>query len=98
MTLIGYEGSLANLGQLKRPGLKKDRNLYFDCTTRAFSNKCTNFDALHIMSQQNGYSLIFYTHSDFGRILLCFISGELSVDIGTIYYARFCQLIFNYFP
>lgn len=41
LTLIGYEGSLARLGRVKRPGLRKAWNFFFVCITRAFSNKCT---------------------------------------------------------
>lgn len=55
-----------------------------------------HFDALSIMSQQVGHSLIFDTHYDFGRISLCFIGDKLTVDRNIVYYARFCQLIFNF--
>lgn len=71
LTLIDFKGSLAKLGPLKRLSLRKEWNFYFDSIIRAFSNKCTNFDALSIMSQQIGHSLIFDTHFDFGKALLC---------------------------
>lgn len=97
--LIGYEGSLAKIGQIKRPGPRKEWNFYFDCITRAFSSKCTNFDALSIMTQQIGYSLIYDTHYDFCKVLLNFIGDRLSADRETVYYVRFCLLLFNYrFP
>lgn len=58
--IIRYEGPLSKLGQLKRQSLHSEWNFYFDCITRAFSSKCTNyFDALPIMSQQIGYPLMF---------------------------------------
>lgn len=71
LTLIRYEGSFAKLWKLKRHGLRKELNFYFECITRVFSNKFTNFDVLPIMSDR------------------------LSADRGTLYYTRFCQLIFN---
>lgn len=89
LTLNRYEGSIEKLGQLKRPKLRKKWNFYFDCISGAFSNKCTNFDALHIMSQNIGYSPNCNTHYDFGRILLCFIADRLCADKDTLYYARF---------
>lgn len=52
---------LAKLGQLKKPGLRKEWNLYFDYITRAFSNKYTNFDSLPIISRQIRYSLSLIT-------------------------------------
>ncbi|KAL8120338.1 hypothetical protein AgCh_017494 [Apium graveolens] len=43
---IGYDKDMKNLGQRKMNGLRKEWNFFFDCITRAFNNKCTNFDAL----------------------------------------------------
>ncbi|KAL8134092.1 hypothetical protein AgCh_009240 [Apium graveolens] len=51
-TEIGYETYLKNLGQLNRNGLRKECNFFFDCITKAFNNKSSNFDALPIMTQQ----------------------------------------------
>lgn len=45
-TSISYSGPLDKMGQLKRLGLRKEWNFYFDYITRAFSKNCTNFDAL----------------------------------------------------
>lgn len=51
------------------------------------------------MSHQIGYSLIFDSHYDFGKVLLCVIGDRLTTDRDTIYYARFCHLLFSYcFP
>lgn len=89
LTLTRYEGSIKKLGQLKRAKLRNEWNFYFDCITGAFSNKCTNFDALQIMSQNIGYSPICNTHYDFGRIVLFFIGDRICADRDTVYYARF---------
>lgn len=55
------------------------------------------FNALPIITQQIGYSLIFDTYYDFGRILLYFIGDKLIADRVIVYYARFGQLIFSYY-
>ena len=47
-TEIGYDKDLKNLGQLKRNGLRKEWNFLFDCITKAFNNKSSNFDAFPI--------------------------------------------------
>ncbi|KAK1365077.1 hypothetical protein POM88_040638 [Heracleum sosnowskyi] len=46
MREIGYSGSLTKIGQLKRPLLRKEWSFFFDCITRAFGKKCTNWDAI----------------------------------------------------
>ncbi|KAL8120418.1 hypothetical protein AgCh_017557 [Apium graveolens] len=54
MASLGYEKSLGKLGQLKRENIRKEWSFFFDCITKAFANKCSNFDAISIMSQQIG--------------------------------------------
>ena len=58
MTFFGYSASTEKMGELKRPHLCKEWSFFYDCITRAFDNKCSNFDAIPIFSQQIGYSLI----------------------------------------
>ncbi|KAL8124327.1 hypothetical protein AgCh_012106 [Apium graveolens] len=41
---IGYDKDLKNLAQLKRNVLRKEWNFFFDCITKAFNNKSSNFD------------------------------------------------------
>ncbi|KAL8147046.1 hypothetical protein AgCh_004677 [Apium graveolens] len=53
---LGYEQSLAKLGQLKRAHIRREWSFFFDCITKAFGNKCSNFDAIPIMSQHIGTS------------------------------------------
>ncbi|KAK1373624.1 hypothetical protein POM88_029817 [Heracleum sosnowskyi] len=59
MREIGYTGSLARTGNLKRPLLRKEWSFFFDSITRAFGKKCTNWDAIPIDSLQIGYSLLY---------------------------------------
>ncbi|KAL6528582.1 hypothetical protein OROMI_029227 [Orobanche minor] len=92
---IGYDGPLTKIGQLKRPHLRKEWSLFFDCITRTFSKKCPNWDAIPIDSLQIGYSLLNGTHFDFSRLVLDNIGEKMTENGGTVYFARFCQLIFN---
>lgn len=80
LSLIGYESSLAKLGQLKWPCLRNDWNFYFDYITRAFSNKCRNFDALAIICEPIGYSIIYNTQYDFGRIHIFLVIDLVLID------------------
>ncbi|KAK1383216.1 hypothetical protein POM88_020951 [Heracleum sosnowskyi] len=59
MREIGYSGPLTKIGQLKRPFLRKEWSFFFDCITRAFGKKCTNWDAIPTDSLQIGYSLLY---------------------------------------
>ncbi|KAL8089399.1 hypothetical protein AgCh_039010 [Apium graveolens] len=70
MANLGYEKSLSKLGQLKRPYIRREWSFFFDCITKAFANKCSNFDAIQIMSQQIGYALLNQTHFDYASVVL----------------------------
>ena len=96
MANLGYEKSLSKLGQLKRPYIRKEWSYFFDCITRAFANKCSNFDSIPILSQQIGYALLNQTHFDYATAILGFIGDRLKKDPNTIYFARFCQLIYSF--
>ena len=65
MADLGYEKSLEKLGQLKRANIRREWSFFFDCITKAFGNKCSNFDAIPILSQHIGYAIIHQTHFDF---------------------------------
>ncbi|XP_063942667.1 uncharacterized protein LOC135150333 [Daucus carota subsp. sativus] len=54
MDALGYSESLEKLGQLKRPGLKREWSFFFDCITRAFQKKSTNWDAIPMDMLQIG--------------------------------------------
>ncbi|KAK1402363.1 hypothetical protein POM88_001968 [Heracleum sosnowskyi] len=95
MREIGYSGPLARTGNLKRPFLRKEWSFFFDCITRAFGKKCTNWDAIPIDSLQIGYSLLYGTHFDFGRLVLINIGEKMTENRNVVYFARFCQLIFS---
>jgi hypothetical protein len=92
---IGYSGSLAKLGQVKRPLLRKEWSFFFDCITRAFGKKVTNWDAIPIDSLQIGYSLLYGSNYDFGKLVLMNIGERVSESRVTVYFARFCQLLFS---
>ena len=60
---LGYNGDTSKLGKLVRARLRKERNFYFDCITKCFTNKSSNFDALTQTAQQMGYCL--FKNTDF---------------------------------
>ncbi|XP_074348798.1 uncharacterized protein LOC141687424 [Apium graveolens] len=96
MANLGYEQSLAKLGQLKRPYIRKEWSFFFNCITKTFANKCSNFDAIPILTQQIGYALLNLSHFDYAKTMLCFIGDRMKEDKNVVYFARFCQLIYNY--
>ena len=96
MASLGYEESLASMGQLVRKHIRREWGFFFDCITKAFGNKCSNFDALPILSQQIGYSLIHSTHFDYARTILCYIGDRMTEDPQCVYFARFVQLIYSF--
>ncbi|KAL8091585.1 hypothetical protein AgCh_034001 [Apium graveolens] len=96
MASLGYEQSLAKLGQLKRAHIRREWSFFFDCITKAFGNKCSNFDALPIMSQHIGYAIINQTHFDFATAIIGFIGDRMTEDRNVVYFARFCQLIYTF--
>ncbi|KAK1352109.1 hypothetical protein POM88_053613 [Heracleum sosnowskyi] len=95
MREIGYSGPLTKLGQLKRPLLRKEWSFFFDCITRAFGKKCTNWDAIPTDSLQIGYSLLYGGNFDVARLVLNNIGEKMTENRGVVYFARFCQLIFS---
>ncbi|KAK1388843.1 hypothetical protein POM88_017021 [Heracleum sosnowskyi] len=95
MQAIGYSGSLVKIGQLKRPLLRKEWSFFFDCITRAFGKKCTNWDAIPIDSLQIGYSLLFGSHYDFARLVLMNIGEKMTENRNVVYFSRFCQILFS---
>ncbi|KAK1394458.1 hypothetical protein POM88_013514 [Heracleum sosnowskyi] len=95
MREIGYSGSLAKIGQLKRPLLRKEWSFFFDCITRAFGKKCTNWDAIPTDSLQIGYSLLYGGHFDVARLVLHNIGEKMLENRNVVYFSIFCQLIFN---
>ncbi|KAL1818288.1 hypothetical protein ACET3Z_013157 [Daucus carota] len=95
MTDLGYYDSLDKLGQLKRPGLRKEWSFFFDCITRAFQKKSTNWDAIPMDMLQNGYSLIYSTNFDYGRLVIRNIGERMNENRQVVYFSRFCQLLFN---
>ncbi|KAL1811578.1 hypothetical protein ACET3Z_021643 [Daucus carota] len=99
MIFLGYTASTDKMGELKRPHLCKEWSFFYDCITRAFGNKCSNFDAIPIFSQQIGYFLIHNLKFDIATSILRFIGDRRKENMNIVYYSRFCQLIFSYcFP
>ncbi|KAK1401538.1 hypothetical protein POM88_001143 [Heracleum sosnowskyi] len=95
MQAIGYTGSLAKIGQLKRPFLRKEWSFFFDCITRTFGKKCTNWDAIPTDSLQIGYSLLYGTQFDFARLVLTNLGEKMTENRRVVYFARFCQILFS---
>ena len=99
MDSLGYDDDNYLLGNLKCPLLMREWSFFYDCITRAFANKCSNFDAIPIPSQQIVYSLNHNRKFDYATAILQFIGDKIEEDTDVVYYARFCQLIFSYcFP
>ncbi|KAK1352547.1 hypothetical protein POM88_053244 [Heracleum sosnowskyi] len=96
MREIGYSGPLSKIGQLKRPLLRKEWSFFFDCITRAFGKKCTNWDAIPTDSLQIGYSLLYGSQFDVARLVLTNIGEKMLENRNVVYFSRFCQLIFNF--
>lgn len=95
LTEIGYGGPMEKLGQLKRPHLRREWSFFFDCITRAFQPKCTNWDAIPLKSLQMGYALIYDLHYDYARIVIKHIGNCMDKSRKTVYFTRFCQLFFS---
>ncbi|KAK1368903.1 hypothetical protein POM88_034995 [Heracleum sosnowskyi] len=96
MREIGYSGPLTKIGQLKRLFLRKEWSFFFDCITRTFGKKCTNWDAIPTDSLQIGYSLLYDNHFDFARLVLTNLGEKMTENRGVVYFSRFCQLLFSY--
>ncbi|KAK1360238.1 hypothetical protein POM88_044712 [Heracleum sosnowskyi] len=96
MREIGYSGPLTKIGQLKRPFLRKEWSFFFDCITRAFGKKCTNWDAIPTDSLQIGYSLLYGGNFDVARLVLTNIGEKMLENRNVVYFSRFCQLLFNF--
>ncbi|KAK1381633.1 hypothetical protein POM88_028377 [Heracleum sosnowskyi] len=96
MRKIGYSGPLTKIGQLKRPFLRKEWSFFFDCITRTFGKKCTNWDAIPTDSLQIGYSLLYDNHFDFARLVLNNLGEKMTENRGVVYFSRFCQILFSY--
>ena len=96
MDNLGYEESMSKLGQLKRPYIRREWSYFFDCITRAFANKCSNFDIIPILSQQIGYALLNQTHFDYASAILGFFGDRMNEDPNTVYFSRFCQLMYSF--
>ena len=71
-------------------------SFFFDCITRTFANKCLNFDAIPILSQQIGYALITQTHFDYASDVLGFIGDRETEERNTVYFVRLCQLLYSF--
>lgn len=78
---------------LERPKLMSSNASEFG---RAFTAKCSKFDALTITTQQIGYSLIHTPSLNITNLLIRNIALKIHENSSQIYYARFLQLIFSY--
>ena len=96
MASLGYERTLEKLGQLKRSYIRRECSFFFDYITKAFANKCSNFDAIPIFSQQIGYALINQTDFDYASVVLGFIGDRMTENRNTVYFSTFCQLIYSF--
>ena len=91
---LGYNGDTSKMGKLVRAKLRKEWNFYFDCITKCFTNKSSNFDALTQTAQQIGYCLFKNTDFDFASIIIEYISMRINDKRQVIYFSRFLHLIF----
>ena len=91
---LGYNGDTSKLGKLVRAKLRKEWNFYFDCITKCFTNKSSNFDALTQTAQQIGYCLFKNTDFDFASMIIEYITMRINDKRQVIYFSRFLYLIF----
>ena len=91
---LGYNGDTSKLGKLVRAKLIKEWNFYFDCITKCFTNKSSNFDALTQTAQQIGFCLFQNTDFDFASMIIEYISMRITDKRQVIYFSRFLHLIF----
>ena len=91
---LGYNGDTSKLGKLVRAKLRKEWNFYFDCITKCFTNKSSNFDALTQTAQQIGLCLFQNTEFDFASMIIEYISMRINDKRQVIYFSRFLHLIF----
>ena len=91
---LGYNGDTSKLGKLVRAKLRKEWNFYFDCITKCFTNKSSNFDALTQTAQQIGFCLFQNTDFDFASMIIEYISMRITDKRQVIYFSRFLHLIF----
>ena len=91
---LGYIGDTSKLGKLVRAKLRKEWNFYFDCITKCFTNKSSNFDALTQTAQQIGFCLFQNTNFDFASMILEYICMRINDKRKVIYFSRFLHLIF----
>ncbi|KAK1394455.1 hypothetical protein POM88_013511 [Heracleum sosnowskyi] len=96
VTKLSYNGEVKRYGNLFRTKLKKEWNFFFETISRCFLNKTSNFDALPSGSLKIGYSLIHSTVFDYGSFILKAFSDRKSDKLGSVYFLRFLQLIFNH--
>ena len=89
-----YNGDTSKLGKLVRAILRKEWNFYFDCITKCFTNKSSNFDALTQTAQQIGFCLFQNTDFDFASMIIEYISMRIHDKRQVIYFRRFLHLIF----
>ena len=94
LSQLGYNGDLQRLGKLLRARMRKEWNFFFDCIGKAFTNKCSNFDALTQLTQQIGYGLLNNAILDIPTYLLEFIRSRNAENPQVIYFPRFLHLIF----
>ena len=91
---IEYKGDMKRMGKLTRTKLRKEWNFFFDCLGKAFTNKCSNFDALTQVTQQIGYGLLHDALYDIPSKLLEFLKMRREENDHVIYFPRFLHLCF----
>ena len=96
MLQIGYSGPLDKMGQLERPNLRREWSFFFNCITRAFAKKITNWDAIPLDSLQLGYAVLNSVNYDYTKLVLMNIGDKLSESRQTVFFTRFVQMILSF--
>ncbi|XP_017224905.1 uncharacterized protein LOC108201105 [Daucus carota subsp. sativus] len=100
LKFIKYASKPWQLSHISRRYLRKEWSYFFDTLTRVFTARCSGYNAITILVQIIGYSLMFGRTIDIGTLLLNEFSTKLG-DVGNrskvVYYARFLMIIANYF-
>ena len=96
---LKYTGSIDDLGKLGRRFLRKGWSLFFDQIAKAFTGKCSGFDAITSITCQICYSLLTNKVINIASLLLQQMGQKVKhVETGRtiIYYHKFIMMLLHH--
>ena len=97
---LNYAGTLDDLSEIKRPFLRKEWSFFFDQISKAFTGKCSGYDAITSITSQIGYSLLSNKVINIAKLLLHQMGTKMRiVETGRVkvYYHRFLMMLLLHF-